>query len=90
MSGSSPKSYEEAVAWFNEAKARHHRCKVRITELQSIVGHQEEELHQSELRIAELKAENERLTAWMNFAREQMSDSALREVDRRYIARETE
>ena len=38
-------------------------------------------------RIAELEAENERLTAWMNFAREQMSDYALREVDRRYIAR---
>ena len=35
----------------------------RIADLERIVGKQEEELHQGELRIAELEAENERLRA---------------------------
>ena len=54
-----------------------------LTDLTVLVA----ELSEKDARIAALEAENERLTEWMRFAREQMSDAALREVDRRYIAR---
>jgi hypothetical protein len=40
-----------------------------------------------ETRRGQAETDVENLTAWMNFAREQMSDAALREVDRRYMVR---
>ena len=36
------------------------------------------------LQIIELEAEVESLTAWQKYAQEQMSDAALREVERRW------
>ena len=58
MSDIEPEDYAEAVAWFNECKARRVRDKERRASLEHIIGKQEEELHQGELRVAELEAEN--------------------------------
>jgi chromosome segregation ATPase len=63
-----PEDYAEAVAWFNECKARRARDKARIAELEADLAEEarqaDEAVDSCRERIAELEAELERLDSF--------------------------
>ena len=55
-----PQDFPEALAWFKEARDRHRRKCEQVADLKAIIGRQEEKLHQAEMCVAQLDAENEK------------------------------